>query len=103
MTTDQCKLLRVRPALQLKLATGRGLFRIKRFMIDQLYWQARSSPCCAPAVVMRDQSFFEIGRTTNVERTVAAAEDVDEKGICWRRCHEEVALRCASLTQGIRL
>ena len=74
------------PALDLAFAGNRFFFRVMSFVVDQLDWTATGNPRSTAAFIMGIDSFFKVGCMSNVKTVINATNDVDEKGICWRRC-----------------
>lgn len=84
-------LLGVRPALQLSFAGNGFDFGSKVLMVHKFYRPPTCSPRRAFALIVNSDSLFEIGGVSDVKTSIGAAEDVNEKGICGRRC----GMKCA--------
>ena len=85
----QGKFLVMRPTLDLAFAGDGTFFRRGLFMISQRDRSAACGPEGTSALVVHFDPRFRIGGVANVKTAIGTTDNVDKKGICWRRCGHE--------------
>ena len=76
----------MRPTFELLLPVDRLFHSRMLFLINQDDRTARGGPKRTAAIIMRFDTFGDVAGMSDVQALVGTADDVDEKGICWRRC-----------------